>query len=181
MQNRYFYQRMKHFVEELSCRYFGQPFNIWTTSAMEDDIRREVKTQYPLFYENAHIAGRGTICNTMENFENFVQEGLQNGFPQLYRYIYKDYRGNIRINKNVFKHAEEVVQYLPFILKLDECTEYGIYFGNTLAETFEFTRDNSRCTCNITIRPLYESKRAEITFMFADREEGNTHDEQKPD
>lgn len=37
---------------------------------------------------------RGTICNTMENFENFVQEGLQNGFPQLYRYIYKDYRGN---------------------------------------------------------------------------------------
>ena len=43
MQNRYFYQRMKHFVEELSCRYFGQPFNIWTTSAMEDDIRREVK------------------------------------------------------------------------------------------------------------------------------------------
>ena len=42
---------------------------------------------------------RGTICNTMENFENFVQEGLQNGFPQLYRYIYKDYRGNIRINK----------------------------------------------------------------------------------
>lgn len=26
---------------------------------------------------------RGTICNTMENFENFVQEGLQNGFPQL--------------------------------------------------------------------------------------------------
>ena len=70
---------------------------------------------------------RGTICNTMENFENFVQEGLQNGFPQLYRYIYKDYRGNI------------------------------------------------------TIRPLYESKRAEITFMFADREEGNTHDEQKPD
>ena len=60
---------------------------------------------------------RGTICNTMENFENFVQEGLQNGFPQLYRYIYKDYRGNIRINKNVFKHAEEVVQYLPFILK----------------------------------------------------------------
>lgn len=58
MQNRYFYQRMKHFVEELSCRYFGQPFNIWTTSAMEDDIRREVKTQYPLFYENAHIAGR---------------------------------------------------------------------------------------------------------------------------
>lgn len=81
---------------------------------------------------------RGTICNTMENFENFVQEGLQNGFPQLYRYIYKDYRGNIRINKNVFKHAEEVVQYLPFILKLDECTEYGIYFGNTLAETFEF-------------------------------------------
>ena len=89
---------------------------------------------------------RGTICNTMENFENFVQEGLQNGFPQLY-----------------------------------ECTEYGIYFGNTLAETFEFTRDNSRCTYNITIRPLYESKRAEITFMFADREEGNTHDEQKPD
>lgn len=98
---------------------------------------------------------RGTICNTMENFENFVQEGLQNGFPQLYRYIYKDYRGNIRINKNVFKHAEEVVQYLPFILKLDECTEYGIYFGNTLAETFEFTRDNSRCAYNITIRPLY--------------------------
>ena len=117
----------------------------------------------------------------MENFENFVQEGLQNGFPQLYRYIYKDYRGNIRINKNVFKHAEEVVRYLPFILKLDECTEYGIYFGNTLAETFEFTRDNSRCKYNITIRPLYESKRAEITFMFADREEGNTHDEQKPD
>lgn len=124
---------------------------------------------------------RGTICNTMENFENFVQEGLQNGFPQLYRYIYKDYRGNIRINKNVFKHAEEVVPYLPFILKLDECTEYGIYFGNTLAETFEFTRDNSRCTYNITIRPLYESERVEITFMFADREEGNTHDEQKPD
>lgn len=28
---------------------------------------------------------------------------------------------------------------------------------------------------------IYESKRAEITFMFADREEGNTHDEQKPD
>lgn len=110
-----------------------------------------------------------------------MQEGLQNGFPQLYRYIYKDYRGNIRINKNVFKHAEEVVQYLPFILKLDECTEYGIYFGNTLAETFEFTRDNSRCAYNITIRPLYESKRAEITFMFANREEGNTHDEQKPD
>ena len=50
---------------------------------------------------------RGTICNTMESFENFVREGLQNGFPQLYRYIYKDYRGNIRINKNVFKHAEE--------------------------------------------------------------------------
>ena len=49
MQNRYFYQRMKRFVEELSCRYFGQPFNIWTTSAMEDDIRHEVKTQYPLF------------------------------------------------------------------------------------------------------------------------------------
>ena len=26
-----------------------------------------------------------------------------------------------------------------------------------------------------------DDKRAEITFMFADREEGNTHDEQKPD
>lgn len=124
---------------------------------------------------------RGTICNTMESFENFVREGLQNEFPQLYRYIYKDYRGNIRINKNVFKHAEEVVQYLPFILKLDEHTEYGIYYGNTLAETFEFTRDNSRCMYNITIRPLYESKRAEITFTFADREEENAHDEQKPD
>lgn len=124
---------------------------------------------------------RGTICNTMENFEIFVQEGLQNGFPQLYRYIYKDCRGNIHINKNRFKHAEEVVRYLPFILKLDERTEYGIYFGNTLAETFEFTRDNSRRMYNITIHPLCESERVEITFMFADREEENAHDEQKPD
>lgn len=28
---------------------------------------------------------------------------------------------------------------------------------------------------------ILENKRAEITFMFADREEGNTRDEQKPD
>lgn len=58
MQNRYFYQRMKYFIEKLFCRYIGQPFDICTTSAMEDDIRREIKTQYPLFYENAQIAGR---------------------------------------------------------------------------------------------------------------------------
>lgn len=125
---------------------------------------------------------RETTPYTLLNFEDFAQTELQNKFPELYRYVYRDSHGNIRINKNVFEHVDEVVQYLPLILKLDERTEYGVYFGNTLAETFEFTRhDDLPWMYDIIIHPVYQSEKLEITFTFADGEEKSAHDEQKSD
>ena len=121
---------------------------------------------------------RNAQCK-IEYYEKYARDTLQKEFPALYRYIYKDFHGNIRINKNAFKHADEVVRYLPFILELNENTEYTIYFGNTLAETFSFTRrDYPLMEYEITIRPFISSEHINITFTF---EEGNIHDEQKPD
>ncbi len=112
MQNRYFYQRMKHFVEELSCRYFGQPFNIWTTSAMEDDIRREVKTQYPLFYENAHIAGR-EIHISSEFFKKYAvaMMFLPCMFTVKECYFYDLYIDNVPVGMISFKKNLDPCNY----------------------------------------------------------------------
>ena len=115
----------------------------------------------------------------IEYYEKYARDTLQKEFPAVYRSIYKDFHGNIRINKNAFKHADEVVRYLPFILELNENTEYTIYFGNTLAETFSFTRrDYPLMEYEITIRPFISSEHINITFTF---EEGNIPAEQKPD
>lgn len=112
MQNRYFYQRMKHFVKELSCRYFGQPFNIWTTSAMEDDIRREVKTQYPLFYENVHIAGR-EIHISSEFFKKYAvaMMFLPCMFTVKECYFYDLYIDNVPVGMISFKKNLDPCNY----------------------------------------------------------------------
>lgn len=126
----------------------------------------------------AYIGRMKPTCK-LTDFEEFVRDTLGNSAPQIYRYIYTDFHGNIRINKNVFKHPDEVIRYLPLILKLDEGTEYGIYFGNTLAETFTFTRSTEpQWGYNITIRPTIEAERINVTFTF---KEESGHDEQKPD
>lgn len=119
MQNRYFYQRMKRFVEELSCRYFGQPFNIWTTSAMEDDIRREVKTQYPLFYENAHIAGR-EIHISSEFFKKYAiaMMFLPCMFQVKEYYFYDLYIDNVPVGRISFKRNLDPCNY-GYIVTVD--------------------------------------------------------------
>ena len=125
-----------------------------------------------------YIGRMKPICK-LKDFEEFVRDTLGNSAPQIYRYIYTDFHGNIRINKNVFKHPGEVIRYLPLVLELDEGTEYGIYFGNTLAETFTFTRSaEPQWGYNITIRPTIEAEHIDVTFIF---KEENGHDEQKPD
>lgn len=123
--------------------------------------------------------GRMKPIYKLTDFEEFVRGTLENSAPQIYRYIYTDFHGNIRINKNVFRHPDEVIRYLPLILELDEGTEYDIYFGNTLAETFAFTRSTEpQLGYNITIRPTIEAEYINVTFAF---KEESGHDEQKPD
>lgn len=107
------------------------------------------------------------------------QEALVHYAPQIYSYVYTDLRGNIRINKNAFEHPDEVIQFLPLILELDEGVEYAVYFGNTLTETFSFIRKQKpQEGYNITVRPVAEAEYINVTLIF---KEESRHDEQKPD
>ena len=118
----------------------------------------------------AYIGRMKPICK-LTDFEEFVRDTLGNSAPH--------FHGNIRINKNVFRHPDEVIRYLPLILELDEGTEYGIYFGNTLAETFTFTRSTEpQPGYNIIIRPTIEAEYINVTLTF---KEESGHDEQKSD
>lgn len=138
-------------------------------------------------YNDTWIDLKTTITNianisasrSARGIEQFVQQTLMRYAPQIYRYIYTDLRGNIRINKNAFEHPDEVIQYLPLILELDEGVEYAVYFGNTLTETFSFIRKQKpQESYNITVRPVAEAEYINVTLVF---EEESEHDEQKPD
>ena len=108
-----------------------------------------------------------------------MQEALVHYAPQIYSYVYTDLRGNIRINKNAFEHPDEVIQFLPLILELDEGVEYAVYFGNTLTETFSFIRKQKpQEGYSITVRPVAEAEYINVTLIF---KEESRHDEQKPD
>lgn len=120
-----------------------------------------------------------SVSRSTWGIEQFVQEALVHYAPQIYSYVYTDLRGNIRINKNAFEHPDEVIQFLPLILELDEGVEYAVYFGNTLTETFSFIRKQKpQEGYNITVRPVAEAEYINVTLIF---KEESRHDEQKPD
>lgn len=163
MQNRYFFVKMQRFISDLFCFFTGEPFDIYTTSAMEDKIRCEVQRLYPKFYLNARIEGR-EIHISREFYKEYAIAMMF--FPCMFNvkehYFYDLYIDNVPVGRICFEK------------NLDPCA-YGYIVTVDPFEGCEHVRNAfNPVTEEITELPeIPEAERVKITMNY--EEEKKVH------
>lgn len=119
MQNRYFFTKMQQFIAELFWAFAGKPFDIYTTSVMEDKIRCEVEKLYPDFCLNARIVGR-EIRISREFYKEYAiaMMFLPCMFQVKEYYFYDLYIDNVPVGRISFKRNLDPCAY-GYIVTVD--------------------------------------------------------------
>lgn len=170
MGNRWFHENMNRFIHGIWGRYELQPFDIVTTTALENDIRNKIIELLPCFYSHVRIDGKEIHVSGIF-FEQYAatMQFLPCMFTVQERYFY-----------NLYIDNEEVGTIL-FEKNLDPCT-YGYVVTVNLFEMCEYIRKALNADPEteevIGLTEIPPVKDVEITINY---EETKNHDEQKPD